>query len=142
MVSKKTITRLCWHAGLSEGGGQDVPSVASTTWPEGHLNPGFRDAMKDCLKVISALNFELNHPGAGVSDMELPRVVAYAVVTITLMIRDSQYHSLDQHEAAVLDRFAWRIEAAWAAVLAGDIEDIEEILILEESARFPDAPLP
>lgn len=138
MVTEATTSRLRWHAGLQEAA-EHVPSIASSTWPRGRLQDGLQEALIDCLRTLGSLNGELNNqarPGEVARAADVPRSVAYAVAEIVRVIRDSQHDAQDQHNAAVLGRAAWRIETAWSAILAGDVDDIERHVEEEEAARF------
>lgn len=139
MVTEPTISRLRWHAGLQKGMSEDVPSIASSTWPSGQLVQGLQEALVDCLRTLGSLNQELNSQASlaeGVHASDVPRSVAYAVTEIVRIIRDCQNDAQDQNDAAVLGRAAWRVETAWSAVLAGDVDDIEKHVEQEEAARF------
>lgn len=138
MVSQATVSRLRWHAGLEEHVTQDVPSVASSTWPRGQVQDGLQKALTDCLRTMGSLNHEWNQqePRVSVGAAEVPRRVAYAVTEIIRCIRECQRDARDERDAAVLGRAAWRIETAWSAVLAGDVDDIERHVEGEEAARF------
>ena len=54
------------------------------------------------------------------SDDHVPRSVAYAVSEVTAMLRDAEEHDL-----------AGRIDTAWNAVLAGDIDNLAAHIELE-----------
>jgi hypothetical protein len=85
-------------------------------------------AVSDFLSALDAYNSELNGPvpastsGSGLD--AVPRDVAYAVGEVARMLRECGD-----------DRSAWRVETAWLAVLAGDIDDVREHLAEEEASR-------
>jgi hypothetical protein len=97
-------------------------------------------AVSDCLLALASLNAELNGevPSSSSPDdrQDLPRSLVYAVIEVARMLRASQDHATDTSAATRLGRAAWRIETAWSAVLAGDIDDLGEHLKHEEVARF------
>jgi hypothetical protein len=135
MSRSAAIDRLRWHAGLQEIETADSPSVASSTWPRGQVSKALQPAVVDCLRTLAAVNLELNREGRRpVADV--PRGLAYAVAEIVRMIRECHEHASEQRDAKVLARAAWRVETAWSAVLAGDVEDIQEHVKQEEAARF------
>jgi hypothetical protein len=82
----------------------------------------------DFIAVLGRLNHELNGstPSASTAGEEamVPSSVAYAVAEAIRMLRE--YPDL---------RSVWRIETAWTAVLAGDIDDIEAHVNDEYRAR-------
>jgi hypothetical protein len=72
--------------------------------------------MDDLIDALQRLNTELNgdppsESGAGADSV--PREIAYAVAEITRALR----------KAAQPDA-AWKVDAAWNATLAGDIDDL------------------
>lgn len=84
--------------------------------------------MSDFIEAMQRLNQEINaeQPSAAVDGKEdyVSRGVAYAVAEVTRMLRDAARVS----EACAVD-------AAWNAVLAGDVDDVAEHLEAENWAR-------
>jgi hypothetical protein len=120
MVSSDTVRLLCWHAGL-EGDALDPESVSGATATGQRVS----EAVTAFLVVLERANHELNGPspsdrGGDGSDDQVPRSVAYAVSEVTGMLRDAEEHEL-----------AGRVDAAWNAVLAGDVDDLAEHVELE-----------
>jgi hypothetical protein len=120
MVSPDTVRLLCWHAGL-QGDALDPESVSGATAAGQRVGK----AVTEFLLVLERANHELNgpHPSERVGDGSVdhvPRSVAYAVSEVTGRLRDAEEHDL-----------ARRIDTAWNAVLAGDIDDIAEHVELE-----------
>jgi len=135
MVSSIAITRLLWHAGLDDGGSTDVPSIALNTWPRGSLTPDFHEAIADCLYTLATLNREMNGDvpsRTAVRVEKIPRSLVYAMTEIIRMIRDCQEHTQGQSDAIAFSQAARRIETAWSAVLAGDIDNVLEHVEQEE----------
>jgi hypothetical protein len=96
------------------------------------------EALADFIAVLGTLNNELNGPvpsgpagPPGARATVVPRDAAYAVAEVTRMLRE--YGERQSDAAAV--RAAWVVDTAWAAVLAGDIDDLEEHVSDEERAR-------
>ena len=135
MVTSTTIERLRWHAGLHRIDAGDAPSIASSTWPRGHMSKAFNQAVEDCLTTLVTLNRELNHEGSS-PVAEVPRKLVYAMTEISWIIRECSEKAREETEASLFSRAAWRLETAWSAVIAGDIEDILNHVRLEEAARF------
>ena len=124
MVSSDTISLLRWHAGLQDDA-LDPESVSGATASGQRVG----DAVTGFLLVLQRVNRERNgsRPSErlGVASDDVPRDVAYAVSEVTRMLR-----------AAEAQDAAGRVDTAWNAVLAGDIDDLAEHVELEHQ---PDA---
>ena len=112
------------HAGFDQTASEPLTVSTATT---GRSASEIEAATADFLASLDAYNRELN--GATPSETALaadvvPRNVAYAVGEVVRMLRESE-----------AERCAWQVETAWLAVLAGDIDDLKEHVILEEAAR-------
>jgi hypothetical protein len=87
-------------------------------------------ATGDFIAALGDYNGSLNGSGLAAEAGEpvggdvVSRGAAYAVAEATRMLRD-----------AGADDCARRVDVAWAAVLAGDIEDIPQHVALEDSTR-------
>ena len=102
MVTDETIERLRWHAGLQEMVAEQVPSIASCTWPRGRAGKDLQEAIEDCLITLAKLNRELSGevPSAAVVRAEtVPLSLVYAVTEIIRMTRESQEQATDQQSA-------------------------------------------
>lgn len=138
MVSRDTTSRLRWHAGLEEGGATEIPSISSCTWPANTSGQQLDQAVADFLVALATLNRELNGtiPSEGKSAADaIPRDVAYAVAEVTAQLREHADAQDASDQAPASSRAAWQVETAWRAVLAGDIDDIEQHLREEERMR-------
>ena len=122
-MSRETTQLLRWHAGL-DGDALDASSVSGSLAAGGDVER----AMSDFIEAMQRLNQEINaeQPSAAVDGKEdyVSRGVAYAVAEVTRMLRDA---------ARVSEACA--VEAAWNAVLAGDVDDVAEHLKAESWAR-------
>jgi hypothetical protein len=139
MVSGETRSRLRWHAGLEDIGETSIPSISSCTWPPDHLGAQLEGAVADFIATLGTLNRELNGeiPSESTSsDDVVPTDVAYAVAEVTRMLRDYADAETSSARAPGLKE-AWLIETAWLAVLAGDIDDLQQHLNEEEATRTP-----
>jgi hypothetical protein len=128
MVSAELVHRIRWHAGLTNEAVSSVPSIAEATWEARGQSEILASALRDFLTALSRLNHELNGPvpsEAASATMDIPRNVAYAVAEVLRLLRDN-----DEASDA-----AWLVEAAWQAVLAGDIDDLEQHLVEERAPR-------
>jgi hypothetical protein len=119
MVSSETARLLRWHAGLDA----DALDPASVSGATAAGRPA-SEAVAAFLSVLGRVNHELNgaHPSEGVSAKpeDVPRDVAYSVSEVAAMLRRADEHEL-----------AGRVDTAWNAVLAGDIDDLTEHIELE-----------
>ncbi len=142
MISERTMTRLRWHAGLDRASAtrNALPSLASSTWPRGKVNEGLDRALVDFLSTLGDLNLELNGdmPSAveSVHVAHVPRELVYFVTQVIGELRECQMQAISTLDSEWFGRAAWRAETAWAAVLAGDIDDIAKHLTDEEKMRF------
>ena len=117
------IERLSQHA-FSSADGTTV-CEATARRDRSQIEP----ATADFIEALDEYNGRLNGPvpSAGVGEAEedvVSRRAAYAVVEVARMLRD-----------AGADDCARQVDIAWAAVLAGDIDDIREHVTREDSAR-------
>jgi hypothetical protein len=123
--SHDVVSRVRWHAGLDPGPGA-VPSIADCTGPAS-TNDGIDAALSDLLRTLGELNQELNGeiPSSSTGGAsQIPRTLCYAISEITRMLREHP----GSHDAA------WAVETAWAAILAGDVDSLDEHLRHESGA--------
>jgi hypothetical protein len=119
MGNPDTTRRLRWHAGLIDLPDSEAPTVAGCTWPTGERSPKLGGAVADFIGALQALNHELNGivPSNSMSGADtVSRGAAYAVAEVIRMLEEN---GEAQHER-------WMVETAWLAVLAGDIDDLDE----------------
>lgn len=141
MFSDTTCRRLRWHAGLEEMSAGDGLLPVSSCLLRGAVDTSkLEGALSDFVATLEVLNHELNGkvPSEHLSSEAplLPSTLVYAITEVIRLLRDSQAKAADENEQRTIGRAAWRAETAWSAVLAGDIDDIQEHLIGEEGARF------
>ena len=140
MILDSTIMRLRWHADLEELPDGGVSSVSSCLLPGAVDASALESALSDFVAALEILNHELN--GAMPSERiaaepsMLPATLVYAVTEVIRQLHQGHTRAIDDNWRQTLGRAAWRAEAAWSAVLAGDIDDIEAHLEEEEAARF------
>jgi hypothetical protein len=133
MANAETTLRLRWHAGLEAGATGSDGSVSDCTSPDG--DPGeIERAVSDVVATLSRLNQELNGPKPS-STITDPGVIstdiAYAVGEISRFLRKYSEVSGDPRG----DEGAWTVDTAWLAVLAGDIDDVQQHVADEARAR-------
>lgn len=92
---------------------------------------------------IQAVNQSLNGLLASESTSkvgEIPRAIAASISGMSIAILETM-HEIEAARPAErellsgLRRLMWKIDCGWNAVLAGDIDDIEEHVQLEGAAR-------
>jgi hypothetical protein len=126
-VSPDTTHHLRWHAGLEQAPAEPLPSISDCTQHGSALADQLTAALNDFLETLERLNHELN--GETPSDVidgvtEIPRDVVYAITEVVRFLRE-----------AGDAQAAWKVEAAWSAVLDGDIDNLQEHLNEEYAAR-------
>ena len=131
MFSDTTFRRLRWHAGIEEmSAGDSMPSISSCILHRAVDTSKLEGALSDFVATLEVLNHELNGkvPSEHVSleAPPLPTTLVYAITEVIRLLRDSQATAADEIEQRTIGRAAWRAETAWSAVLAGDIDDIQE----------------
>jgi hypothetical protein len=136
VVSKETEARLFSHAFPEREALSSVPSISSCTWPGAENEGRLDEALVDFIDALSDLNHELNGevPSESTAADPIPTIttwLAYSVAVATRMLRT--YGEKQQDDEVLLA--AWRVETAWEAVLAGDIDDIAEHVADEERMR-------
>jgi hypothetical protein len=93
-------------------------------------------AVDDFVTVLDSLNRELNGsvPSEGVDDRQpdVPVSTAYAVSEVSRMLREAAEDGREGTDPALL---AWRVDVAWNAVLAGDVDSLVEYVAGEERMR-------
>lgn len=139
MVEDQTLVRLSWHAGLQEGPLEDNLSIAACTWPGNGSEADLKYAVQDFLRTLSTLNYELNGPvpSESVTKAEsISRRLVYSVTESIRLLREYQEGKERGGDRCDLSRSIWRTETAWSAVLAGDIDNLEQHLEEEEQVRF------
>ena len=138
MESGEIARRLRWHAGLGdEADITGIPSIAECTWSGGGRSERVTDAADDFLAALSELNRELNGPvpsEAKGGSRDIPRAAAYAVAEVIRMLRDAESLAAVPERQRMSDA-AWAIETSWRAVLAGDIDDLQQHVAEERAAR-------
>jgi hypothetical protein len=127
VVSPDTTQRLRWHAGLEQAVAGSLPTISDCTRPASALATRLEDALADFVATLEQLNHELNGdtPSQTITGAtEIPRAVAYAISEVARALRD-----------AGAAQGTWTVETAWSAVLAGDIDDLQQHLNEERALR-------
>lgn len=134
MISEKTLELLLWHAGLVELEASDGVSMANALWKLSDNPADLHAATLDLIETLSILNIELNGPVPSESFIgceAIPRNLVYALTEILSELRAKREQAELTSEAVVLMLAQWKVETAWLAVLAGDIDDLDEHLAEE-----------
>ncbi len=134
MAERETGGWLLWHAGIAERQGATVPSIweATKTGDGEALNAALDDLVAAFVVLNRDLNGDAPSASIGPGRPHVPRSVAVAVSEINQLLR--RYPGTNPG----VKRGVWVVDAAWDAVLAGDVDDLAEHLSLEEHARAAD----
>jgi hypothetical protein len=135
-LSTDTKDRLRWHAGL--GAIPQTPAVSISECTASGGSAGLDEGVADLLATLARLNHELNGETPSESSDspgEISRDLVYAVAEITRLLRDASEERPGHADARTFTEAAWLIETAWAAVLAGDIDDLPQHINQERAAR-------
>lgn len=91
----------------------------------------------DVIRCLDRLNQQMRQEAAHRQTVACPLVYAASgVVWICLdKAMGLQRSDPQSHAADALLKAAWRIQCAWDALLAGDVEDLQRHVALEEMAR-------
>jgi hypothetical protein len=138
------LSRLKQHSGLPMAGGE-VPKdtlaefVFQATRDGPH--PDLGTITEDIIGCLDTLNRQVNqHFEDTAHRQEIPSSLVYAASGMVLMCLEKALAFRRAADKAVLAddllMAAWRIQCAWDALVAGDIEDLREHVKLEEEARF------
>lgn len=131
MATAETRRRLRWHAGFEDVAGRRSVSVSEST-ESGDAD--LETAVDDVITTLEALNHEVNGnvpSETAASARTISTDIAYAVAEISRMLRSYEERAADGRGAEA----AWMVDTAWLAVLAGDIDDVEEHVAEERRAR-------
>lgn len=133
-----SLLRLQQHAGLPTAN-REVPA---DTWAEYFLrlarggSPlGLATITDDIIQCLDELNRSVNpSPDEVRSRRQVPDALVYALSGIVgLGLEAALSPKADRNVLITL----WRIQSAWDALLAGDIDDLRQHVFLEEQARIP-----
>lgn len=129
--------RLRWHAGLTELPEETGASIASCLARDGSVSSDVDRAVEDLIGVLTRLNLVLN--GAVPSEEigsapDIPTTVAYPVAEVIRLLRLAG-DGASAPTSSLADA-AWRVETAWLAVLAGDVDDVRTHVEEEVAIRI------
>lgn len=117
-------SRLSMHAGLADPAGEP-PSLADTLAASPFSPEDLKLAVEDVLDALSQFNRELNGsvPSRTVGrGSDIPRSTTYSVLEISRLLRNCEGKHPSVADAA------WSVDAAWLAVVAGDIDNLRKHL--------------
>jgi len=110
-------------------------NLADYIWMLKHQ--GVASAMDGVWEALSQDFDELNHLMKTREEPGFERSLIYAVNgLLTACLNEATSSRFDDSLRNQLCRLTWRIVTAWDAILAGDIDSIEEHVKTEESARM------
>jgi hypothetical protein len=122
---------LAFHAGLHQSSKRNVPSLFDAL----DSNVQVEESTEDALGILNELNILFNGeiPSESTTSInEFPRRLVYAVSELIGFAHKTATHNKDPKAAEQAARAALRIEIAWSAVLAGDIDDLLDHVAGEE----------
>ena len=124
------IENLRRHAGFDANVKLDVLPLVDALDQNLPLNA----SLNDVLRLMQSINVEMNGqvPSESFdSTLQLPRILVYTVQELIRILRQAKY-KLNPDTDKLLPFAAWKLETAWLAVLAGDIDDIFEHITAEQ----------
>jgi hypothetical protein len=137
MITRDTTHWMRWHAGFEDREtGAHAISVAACLGTPNASADDLGKAVSDLLQAMTRVNVELNGDvpsESTVAGEAVPRAVAYAVAEIDRMLREAVDRAPTLSSEASLG--AWRLETAWLAILAGDVDDLLGHLANEAAMR-------
>ena len=137
MSTMDATERLRYHAGYLGETCFDVPSLDYALFNKKPID----DALADVIATLNTLNIEINGPIPSetieTSPALFPRQLVGAVTEIVRRVREEAVAADNAETKRELLRIAWRLDCAWSAILDGDIDDLEEHVDGQESARQP-----
>jgi len=134
MEKANTTSQLRYHAGLDQQEKLSSPSLADVLWRK----ESTQEALEDVLRILQALNIEMNGEIPSESsnrEQHFSRALIYAVSETIRLVRHSANEAPNDALRNDLDKSARRIEMAWSAVLAGDIDNLKNHITEEEAAH-------
>ncbi len=134
MNEVNTVKRLRYHAGLEQNVELEVPSMAELLWRKETL----RECTEDVIEALETLNLDMNGSIPSQSTTrkaQFPRDLVYAISEIIRLTHQSVNGATSDTEREDATRAAWKLEVAWAAILAGDIDNLRKHIAEEEAAR-------
>lgn len=139
-MSNDPLARLWQHAGLPSQFGsapQNTLHELLVRIANKDQNVSIQSAVQDVVDCIHQANADRRARSASTDKIDVALV--YAVNGIVRGCLDDGLAARDNVEThqyfLMLMKAAWRIECAWDALLAGDIEDVREHVAGEESVR-------
>ena len=132
MSNETILSKLRYHAGLTVDTDAAVPRLIDSAFDK----VLFLKALADVLDSFQQLNIELNGliPSKNIDQQSvIDRSIAYAASELITSLRKQL--TLAEKIDPGLYSAIWKLELAWAAVLAGDIDDINAHIFEEEVAK-------
>jgi len=122
---ESTISRLRYHAGLEEIAGAGIAPIAEALWQGSPAG----DAFSDILVCMEKLNHEMNGPlpsgDVRPKVSHFDRKLLYAIYEIGRQISQAAEKAPPDRSASLCS-LGRKFDAAWGAILAGDIDDIRD----------------
>lgn len=143
--TNEALMRLLQHAGLPETG-KDMPTDTLAEFifqvQRGGCCPDLQIIIADVIDCLDSLNRQLNYDVVAEESQRrsIDRQVVYAASGMVLACLDSALaiRRADPQSAMAIKLLgaAWRIQCAWEALVAGDIENLVTHVAAEQEVRF------
>jgi hypothetical protein len=140
MTRNDPLVRLQQHAGLpipeAEIPNDTLAAFAFQTTRGGPC-PSLDDVTHDIIQCLDKLNREINQESASQQSIPRPLVYAASGILSTCLDMARELRFSDPRASVVQDllKAAWRIQCAWDALVAGDEDDLPQLVATEEMAR-------
>ena len=147
MQYEQAYSILRWHVGFDDSpavGGKKsfIDNVQAIEKDQSDIDlDESTDEIIDCLESVNLyINGQIPSESIGYHQQQLPTLLVATLSEIEMLCLDTllrveQRKGIKVPSSVMLRKTLWRIECAWNAILAGDIDNIREHVELEENAR-------
>lgn len=141
-TTSNPLLRLQQHAGLPIAG-EEIPNDTLAEFifqaQRGGQSPSLDTITADIIDCLDVLNRQVKEAGAEAQRRTLDRQMVYAASGIVWACLDKalELRRADAQSGIASDLLsaAWRVQCAWDALVAGDVENLQSHVVLELEAR-------